>query len=60
MYYHRMSQRLIGAIMLAALGNGLTPLGVREYVGDIIKGALMILGIAVIALSKYRLHCSAK
>ena len=46
---------LIGAIMLAALGNGLTPLGVRQYVGDIIKGALMILGITVIALSKVRL-----
>jgi len=46
---------LIGAIMLAALGSGLTPLGVRGYVGDMIKGALMILGIVVIALSKHRL-----
>ena len=47
---------LIGAVMLAALANGLTPLGVREYVGDMIKGALMILGIAVIAFSRYRLR----
>ena len=47
---------LIGAIMLSMLTSGLTPLGVRVYVGDIIKGALMILGIAVIALSNRRLR----
>jgi len=38
-----------------ALGNGLTLLGVPFYVGIIIKGLLMLLGVAVIAVSRYRL-----
>ena len=46
---------LIGAIFLAVLGNGVTLLGVPSYVGDMIKGALMIFGIVIIAVSKYRL-----
>ncbi len=46
---------LIGAVMLSALGIGLTPIGVREYVGDMIKGGLMIFGIVIIAVSRYRL-----
>jgi len=46
---------LIGAVMLSALGIGLTPIGIREYVGDMIKGALMIFGIVIIAVSRYRL-----
>lgn len=46
---------LIGAVFLAVLGNGLTLLGVPSYYGDIIKGALMIFGVVVIALSRYRL-----
>jgi len=46
---------LIGAIFLAVLGNGLTHLGVPSYVGDMIKGALMIFGIVIIAVSRYRL-----
>ena len=44
----------IGAIFLAVLTNGLTPIGLEDYVGSIIKGALMILGVVIIALSKYR------
>ena len=46
---------LIGAIFLAVLTNGLTPIGLPDYLGSIIKGALMILGIVIIAVSKYRL-----
>jgi ribose transport system permease protein len=46
---------LIGAILIMVLGNGLTLLGVPFYVGIIIKGLLMLLGVAVIAYSRYRL-----
>lgn len=42
----------IGAIFLAVLTNGLTPIGLEDYVGSIIKGALMILGVVIIAISK--------
>lgn len=45
---------LIGAILIMVLGNGLTLLGVPFYVGIIIKGLLMLLGVAVIAASRYR------
>jgi ribose/xylose/arabinose/galactoside ABC-type transport system permease subunit len=46
---------LIGAILIMVLGNGLTLLGVPFYVGIIIKGLLMLLGVAVIAVSRHRL-----
>ena len=46
---------LIGAVFLAVLGNGFTHLGVSSYVGDMIKGALMIFGVVIIAVSRYRL-----
>jgi ribose/xylose/arabinose/galactoside ABC-type transport system permease subunit len=46
---------LIGAILIMVLGNGLTLLGVPFYVGIIIKGLLMFLGVSVIAYSRYRL-----
>lgn len=46
---------LIGAILIMVLGNGLTLLGVPFFVGIIIKGLLMLLGVAVIAISRYRL-----
>ena len=46
---------LIGAILIMVLGNGLTLLGVPFFVGIIIKGLLMLLGVAVIAVSRYRL-----
>jgi len=46
---------LIGAIFLAVLGNGLTHLGAASYIGDILKGGLMIFGIAIIAISRHRL-----
>ncbi len=44
----------IGAIFLAVLTNGLTPIGLEDYVSSMIKGALMILGVVIIAISKYR------
>ncbi|MCP4449986.1 MAG: ABC transporter permease, partial [Planctomycetes bacterium] len=44
----------IGAIFLAVLTNGLTPIGLEDYVGSMIKGVLMILGVVIIAISKYR------
>ncbi len=44
----------IGAIFLAVLTNGLTPIGLEDYVGSIIKGTLMILGVVIIAISKSR------
>jgi len=43
---------LIGAILIMVLGNGLTLLGVPFFVGIIIKGLLMIGGVAAIAYSK--------
>jgi ribose transport system permease protein len=46
---------LIGAILIMVLGNGLTLLGVPFYVGIIIKGLLMLLGVAVIAVSRHQL-----
>jgi len=45
----------IGAVFLAVLENGLTFLGAPSYVGDIIKGVLMIFGVVVIAISRYRI-----
>ena len=46
---------LIGAIFIMVLGNGLTLLGVPFFVGIIIKGALMLVGVAAIAISRHRL-----
>ncbi len=45
----------IGAIFLAFLTNGLTPIGLEDYIGSMIKGALMIFGVVIIAISRYRL-----
>ncbi|MDP7286440.1 MAG: ABC transporter permease [Phycisphaerae bacterium] len=44
----------IGAIFLAVLTNGLTPIGLEDYYGSMIKGALMIFGVVIIAISKYK------
>jgi len=44
----------IGAVFLAVLTNGLTPIGLPDYIGKIIKGALMIFGVVIIAISRYR------
>jgi ribose transport system permease protein len=44
----------IGAVFLAVLTNGLTPIGLQDYIGSMIKGALMIFGVVIIAISKYR------
>ena len=51
---------LIGAILLSVLVSGLTMLSVPFYVGLIIKGGLMVLGVAVITFSKYRLTKQAR
>jgi len=44
----------VGAVFLAVLTNGLTPIGLPDYVGSMIKGALMIFGVVIIAISKYK------
>ncbi|NQT85728.1 ABC transporter permease [bacterium] len=51
---------LIGAVFLAVLLNGLTLVGIKGYVGAIIKGALMIFGVVIIAVSRYRLAHRAR
>jgi len=43
---------LIGVILLSVLGNGLTLLGIPYYVGTIVKGILLLLGIIVVTLAK--------
>ena len=49
----------IGAIFLAVLTNGLTPIGLEDYIGSMIKGALMIFGVVIIAISRYRVAAKA-
>jgi len=49
----------IGAVFLAVLTNGLTPIGLEDYVGSMIKGALMIFGVVIIAISKYKVAARA-
>jgi ribose transport system permease protein len=46
---------LIGAIFIMVLSNGSTLLGVPFYIGTIIKGLLMMAGVAAIAISRNRL-----
>ncbi|MBI9107954.1 MAG: ABC transporter permease [Spirochaetales bacterium] len=43
---------LIGAVIISVLSNGITMMGVPYYIGSIIKGLLMITGVAVIVLSR--------
>ena len=45
---------LIGAILLSVLTNGLTLLGIKYFISYIIKGILMIMGIAIVAMSKHK------
>ncbi len=45
---------LIGVVILAVLNNGLTLLGIPFYVGTIVKGILLVLGIVVVTLAKYQ------
>ncbi len=40
----------IGAVMIAILSNGLTLLTVPYFVGSILKGVLMLIGVAAISL----------
>jgi len=44
---------LIGAIIISTLTNGLTLLGVPFYVGIIIKGLLMLVGVVMIVATRY-------
>jgi len=44
----------VGAFMLAMLGDGLTILGMLSYVEDVIKGALLIVGVVVFSYVKRR------
>jgi ribose/xylose/arabinose/galactoside ABC-type transport system permease subunit len=43
---------IIGAILLAILVNGLTLLGSSFFMGQIIKGALLIFGVAIVNITK--------
>lgn len=45
---------LLGAIIIAALTNGLTMLNVPFYVGSVLKGIMMICGVATIIIAKKR------
>jgi ribose transport system permease protein len=45
---------LFGAVMVAVLSNGFTLLGIPYYVGIIVKGILMIIGVAAISSSRNR------
>ena len=47
---------LIGAIFVMVISNGSTLLGIQFYVGIIVKGLLMIAGVAAIAISRKRLQ----
>lgn len=42
---------LFGAVILSLLGNGLTLLGAPFYFGQIIKGVLLIVGVAIVAIT---------
>jgi len=44
----------IGAIIIMVLTNGMTLLGVPFFVGIIIKGILMLLGVVMIAITRYQ------
>ena len=46
---------MVGAIFIAALSNGSTMLGIPFFAGIIIKGFLMLGGVAVISNSRFRL-----
>ena len=46
---------LIGSVLIAVLSNGSTLLGIPYYIGIIIKGILMFIGVAVISVSRNRL-----
>jgi ribose transport system permease protein len=43
---------LIGSILLAILVNGLTLLGSSSFMSQIIKGALLLLGVAIVNIAK--------
>jgi ribose/xylose/arabinose/galactoside ABC-type transport system permease subunit len=43
---------LIGSILLAILVNGLTLLGSTSFMSQIIKGVLLLLGVAIVNISK--------
>lgn len=45
---------LVAVVLLQVLGNGLTHLGLPHYIGSITKGALLILGVVIVTVSRYR------
>lgn len=45
----------IGAILIMVISNGSTLLGIQFYVGIIVKGLLMIAGVAAISVSRTRM-----
>ena len=45
---------LIGAVMIMVISNGSTLLGIPYYIGIIVKGLLMVAGVAAISASKNR------
>lgn len=46
----------IGAILIMVISNGSTLLGIQFYVGTILKGILMVIGVAAIYVSRTRLQ----
>lgn len=44
----------IGAILIMVISNGSTLLGIQFYVGTIVKGLLMVMGVAAIYVSRTR------
>ncbi len=46
---------LIGALVLSSLTSGLTMLGSGYAVGQVIKGLLLIMGVAVVIISRRRI-----
>jgi len=45
---------LIGVIILSVLGNGLTLLGEYFFVGNIVKGLLLVFGVVVVTFTRYK------
>jgi ribose/xylose/arabinose/galactoside ABC-type transport system permease subunit len=45
---------LIGVIILSILGNGLTLLGEYFFVGNIVKGVLLVFGVVVVTFTRYK------
>jgi len=51
---------LIGVIILSTLGNGLTLMGEYFFVGNIVKGILLVFGVIVVTLARKRRQVEGK